>query len=102
VLNHLAKGNTIESAQKLFGVGTTAIKRWKKLKKETGSVEDAERKPRTPEICPVRLESYVSENPDNYLHETAKEFNCTPQAIFYALRRLKITRKKNGTLCGKK
>ena len=102
VLEYLAKGNTYASAKDLFGVGETAIKRWKKLKQETGSVEDVKRKPRTPDICPDLLASYVNKNPDKYLREIAEEFNCTPQAIFYALKRMKITRKKNGTVCGKK
>lgn len=102
VLKHLSEGNTLKATQEVFGVGITAMQRWKKLKLETGSVEDTKRKERTPEICPDQLQTYINEKPDSYLREIAEKFNCTPQAIFYALKRLKITRKKNDTLCGKK
>ena len=41
------------------------------------------------------LRQAVADNPDIYLYELAKIFNCTEQAVFYALEKLKITRKKN-------
>jgi len=40
------------------------------------------------------LRQAVADNPDIYLYELAKIFNCTEQAVFYALEKLKITRKK--------
>ena len=39
----------------------------------------------------------MAEKPDAYLSELAKLFNCTDSAVFYALRRWKITRKKTVT-----
>jgi hypothetical protein len=36
----------------------------------------------------------VEENPDAFLKEYAERFNCTPIAVFYALEKLNITRKK--------
>ncbi|WP_320412793.1 IS630 transposase-related protein [Candidatus Rhabdochlamydia oedothoracis] len=36
----------------------------------------------------------IEKNPDHFLSEIAKHFGLTLQAIFYALKRLKITRKK--------
>jgi predicted DNA-binding protein YlxM (UPF0122 family) len=36
----------------------------------------------------------IEQNPDHFLSEIAKHFNLSLQAIFYALKRLKITRKK--------
>ncbi|HEY2810873.1 MAG TPA: IS630 transposase-related protein [Rhabdochlamydiaceae bacterium] len=36
----------------------------------------------------------IKKNPDHFLSEMATHFNTTLQAIFYALQRLKITRKK--------
>ena len=41
-----------------------------------------------------KLRQAVSEKPDAFLKEYAKQFNCTPVAIFYALEDLNITRKK--------
>jgi hypothetical protein len=37
----------------------------------------------------------VAEKPDAYLRELAGKFNCTGSAVFYALKKLKITRKKS-------
>jgi transposase len=41
-----------------------------------------------------KLLEYVETNPDHFLSEIAEHFAVTLQAIFYALKRLKITRKK--------
>ena len=86
----------MEKAREVFGVGTTTIKEWRKLKKETGGLEKRPLDRKPTKICPDRLKAYVKENPDSYLSEIAEIFNCTPEAVFYALKRLKITRKKNG------
>jgi len=40
------------------------------------------------------LIKYIQEHPDHFLSEIGKHFSLTPQTIFYALKRLKITRKK--------
>lgn len=40
------------------------------------------------------LKQAVEEHPDSELSELANLFSCTPQAVFYALKRMKITRKK--------
>ena len=96
VLKYISKGHTIQEAHEVFEVGTTTIKEWKKLQKETGKLENRplERKP--PKLCPERLKAYINENPDSYQDEIAKVFNCTQSAVSYALKRLKLTRKKNG------
>ena len=96
VLNYLSKGNSIQKAHEVFDVGTTTIKRWKKLKAETGKLENRplNRKPR--KLDSDLLKAYVKSNPDSYQEEIAKEFNCTQSAVSYALKRLKLTRKKNG------
>jgi len=95
VLKYLDKGHTIEEAHKVFEVGTTTIKEWKRLKKETGKLENRPLNRKNRKICPERLIAYINENPDSYLKETAEVFNCTDAAIYYALKRLKISRKKN-------
>jgi transposase len=101
VLKYLSKGHTLEEAHQVFEVGTTTIKGWKILQKETGKLDKRplERKPF--KIDSDKLMAYIGEHPDSYLREIAEVFNCTDQAVFYALKRLKITRKKNRKLCGK-
>jgi len=101
VLKFIGKGNSIQKAHEVFEVGITTIKEWKKLQKETGKLENRPLHRKPTKICPIRLKSYINENPDSYLEEIAEVFNCTPQAVFYALKREKLTRKKNPKLCGK-
>ncbi len=96
VMKHLDKGHTIKETAELFEVGTTTIKEWKKLRAETGSLEHRPHKRKCSKICSDRLVAYLNEHPDSFLIEIAEVFNCTPQAVFYALKRLGITRKKNG------
>jgi transposase len=96
VMNYLDKGHTIKETSEVFDVGTTTIKRWKRLRAESGSLEHRTHKRTCSKICPDRLVAYISEHPDSFLIEIAAIFNCTPQAVFYALKRLGITRKKNG------
>ena len=96
VLDFIDKGNTQEAAHKLFGVGTTTIKEWKKLKLETGNLEVRPLNRKGRKICAEELESYIAEYPDSYQNEAAEHFGCTQPAVHYALKRLNLTRKKNG------
>ena len=96
VMNYIAKGHTIEETHEVFGVGTTTIKEWKKLQTETGSLKKRELNRKPGKIDSDRLKAYITEHPDSYLCEIANVFKCTIPAVFYALKRLGITRKKNG------
>ncbi len=48
-----------------------------------------------------KLIDYIEKNPDHFLSEIAKHFNITLQAVFYALKSLKITRKKSSRFISK-
>ena len=96
VLQYISKGHSVREAHEVFGVGTTTIKEWKKLKHETGNLETRPLNRKGRKICAGELESYIAEHPDSYQNEAAEHFGCTQPAIHYALKRLNITRKKNG------
>jgi transposase len=96
VMNFIDKGNSMQKAHEVFEVGTTTIKEWKKLRKETGELTKRPVKAKFQKICPDKLKAYIRENPDSYLSEIAEKFRCTATAISKALKRMKITRKKNG------
>ncbi len=49
-------------------------------------------------INPEELKTYVKEHPDACQKEIAKKFKCTSEAVRKALKRLKITQKKDCTL----
>ena len=95
VLKYIEKGHTIQQAHEVFEVGITTIKEWRKLKKETGKLENRTLTRNSKKICPDRLIAYITEHPDSYQSELAEVFKCSQPAIFYAMQRLKISRKKN-------
>lgn len=94
VLNHLEKNPDKKAASVLFQVGIATVFRWVSRKKINGNVEPLRRKYAYKKIDDQKLIEYVKTNPDHFLSEIAEYFGLTLQAIFYALKRLKITRKK--------
>ena len=95
VLNYLEKNNNRKAASLLFQVGVATIYRWISRKKEKGNVQPLCRPYAYKKINDQKLVEYVKAHPDHFLSEIAQHFSLTPQAIFYALKRLKITRKKS-------
>lgn len=95
VLQYLEKNQNREAASRLFQVGVATIYRWLSRKKEKGNVEPLRRPHAYKRIDDQKLINYIEKNPDHFLSEIGRHFNLTPQAIFYALKRLKITRKKS-------
>lgn len=94
VLNYLEMNPDKKAASHLFQVGIATIHRWVARKKLTGNVQPLRRKYAYKKIDDEKLIEYVQTHPDHFLSEIAKHFGLTLQAIFYALKRLKITRKK--------
>ena len=81
--------------QEAFGIPAETYYDWKKKLEngfEFGKKAKGERRRK---IDKAALEQAVEEDPDAFLWELAEQFNCTPAAIFYALEKLKITRKKS-------
>lgn len=95
VLSHIDAGATIKAVSELFSVGTTTIKNWKKMRTVLGSVTRRQRTKKAYKINEGELLRYIKCNPDAFLHEIAFHFKVTPPAIFIALKRLNITRKKS-------
>ena len=94
VIGYRQEGHTQKEAKDVFKVSTVTISAWEKKLREEGTLEKKplNRKPR--KLDPERLKAYIKAHPDAYLREIAEEFNCCETAVTYALRRLKITRKK--------
>ena len=98
VMKFIEEGNSIKSTAEQFSIGETTIKEWKKLRNETGSLEKRPLNRTFKKIDPEKLKAFVEENPDAYQYEIAEHFGCVQNAVFEALKKLNITRKKNGTL----
>jgi len=73
-----------------FGISTRTLYRWKK------NIHPVEKrnKPAT-KINMEALRKHVQEYPDAYQYERASFFGVSANCILYALRRLKLSHKKN-------
>jgi len=90
VVDYVENGGGITKAAALFKVGRATIYRW--LGREdlqASKVEHRERK-----IDWEALRKDVEENPEARLIERARKFGVRASAISYALKKMKITRKK--------
>jgi len=94
VLDYLNRNNDKNAASELFKVGIATVYRWVKQKMEKGHLEPHHREYVYKKLDYNLLAQYVKDHPDYFLLEIAEHFSVTEQAIFYALKKLKITRKK--------
>jgi len=94
VLSHVSKGHTQEATAKLFGIGITTLKGWKKRKEANESLEPRIRQRKPKKLPPDELRAFVNAHPDAYLIEIAGHFGCSITSVRRALIKLKITRKK--------
>jgi len=93
-------GHSKKETAAVYKVGTTTLQAWKSQLTETGTLAPKKRKETWRKISPEELEKYIERHPDAYLREIAKVFSCSENSIFKALKRLKISRKKNDALQG--
>jgi transposase len=88
------KGHFFDELREAFGISSATYYNWKKkLKKGYNDVKIKRKHHR--KIDKEALGKAVAETPDAFLKESAKLFNCTTTAIYYALVKLNITRKKD-------
>jgi transposase len=87
------KGHSFGELREAFGISSATYYDWEE-KLEKGYYDVKIKRERHRKIDKEVLERAVAENPDAFLKEFAKLFNCTTTAIYYALVKLNITRKK--------
>ena len=100
VIDYMGEGHTQKETAATFKVSTSTLWKWKSQLNESGTLAPKKRKETWRKIDPEKLRKYVDEHPDAYQHEAAAAFGVRIYAIQKALKRLKITRKKNDTLQG--
>ena len=93
-------GHTLEETHQTFKVSRSTIQEWEKQLKETGDLGKKELHRGFRKIDPEKLKAYVAEHPNAYQSEMAEAFGCSESSIRDALRRHKITRKKDYRLPG--
>jgi len=84
------KNLTFEKVSERFGIGIRTLFRWQKRIEP----KIKRNKPAT-KIDMNKLREDVKHYPDAYLSERAERLNASVSGIFYALRRLEISYKKN-------
>ena len=81
---------SIREAARRFGISPNTIYKWGKKIEPKGW-----RKQRMSKIDMKKLEEDVINNPDAYQYERAKRLEVSQAAVYFGLRRLGVTYKKN-------
>lgn len=92
-LAYLDKCGNISTVCTAYHISRSTLYAWIK-KQEQGDLSCQSGGSRGFKVDREQLKIYVEQNPDTYLHEIAKVFNCGTSTIFYALQSLGITYKK--------
>ena len=87
------EGHTFKQLKEAFGIPSETYYQWKE-KLESGYYEITIKRERKRKIDKEVLRQAVVDKPDAYLKDLAKQFGCTATAVFYALEKLDIKRKK--------
>ena len=88
------EGHTFRELKEAFGIPPETYYQLKE-KLEAGYYNVKVVHERKRKINKNDLKQAIAEKPDAFLRELAEKFKCTESAVFYALKKLKITRKKN-------
>jgi len=87
-------GHSFRELKNTFNIPSETYYQWKD-KLNNGYTGEKIFRERKRKIDKEKLKKAVEDRPDIYLFELADMFSCTPQAVFYMLEKLKITRKKS-------
>ena len=87
------EGHTFKQLREAFGIPSETYYDWKE-KLASGYYRTKVKQERKRKIDKEALKQAVAEKPDAYLKELAEPFNCTATAVFYALEKINMTRKK--------
>ena len=88
------EGHTFNELKETFKIPAETYYQWKE-KLEYGYYDTKIIRERKRKINKDEIKQMVAEKPDIYLRELAGKFRCTEVAVFYALEKLNITRKKS-------
>ncbi len=92
-ITYKQNGHTFAQLREAFDIPSATYYDWE-AKLNNGHFDIIVRRERHRKIDKEALIKAVAEKPDAFLKEYAEQFSCTPTAVFYALEKLNITRKK--------
>ncbi|MDD3470801.1 MAG: IS630 transposase-related protein [Thermoguttaceae bacterium] len=88
-------GATFKQLKAVFGIDRKTYTAWVTHRNGTGSViPEQVFRSRRRKINKEALRKVVEKRPDAYLSELAALFQCSIPAVFYALKKMKVTLKK--------
>jgi transposase len=87
------EGHTFKQLREAFGIPAETCYDWQE-KLGNGYYEIKIKRERRRKIDKEKLKQALAEKPDAYLKELAGQSGCTAAAVFYALEKLNMTRKK--------
>lgn len=87
-----SEGLTYEETAKRFGIGKTTLVRWHQRLEPLMNRDKSATK-----VDMSVLKQDIENHPDSYQHERAEQLKVSQAGIWYALKRLGITYKKNST-----
>ena len=93
VVAYKQEGHTFAQLREAFDIPSATYYDWE-AKLNNGHFDITIKRERRRKIDKEALKQAVAEKPDAFLKEYAEQFNCTPTAVYYALEKLNITRKK--------
>jgi transposase-like protein len=85
------EGHTFKQLREAFGIPSETYYEWKG-NFESGYYGTKVKRERNRKIDKDGLKQEIAEKPDAYLRELAEKYGCTESAVFYALKKLSITR----------
>ena len=101
VVQNILGGMPHQEAVRIFKIGSDTLTRWLRKHRQTGDLSTPLRgRYSSKRLCDSDLISFVESNSDRTLEEISEHFEMSSTAIWYRLKRLNITRKKNHALRG--
>ena len=95
VLSYYDDNHSQEETIERFSISCSSLKRWLKMRRETGSyLLKARPAKRKRKLDGEEIKAYLEKHPDAYLREIATIFEVSVSAVWYACQRHKLTRKK--------
>jgi len=92
-ITYKQNGHTFAQLHKAFDIPSATYYDWE-AKLNNGYFDIIVKRERHRKIDKEALIKAAHEKPDAFLKEYAEQFNCTSTAVFYALEKLNMTRKK--------
>jgi putative transposase len=94
VIEYVENGGSKKQACTTYNIGHNTIYRWLRQRKESKTFDPKRREIFYRKCDAEKLKGLIKQSPDATLKELGKKLKLQPSTIFYALERLKMTRKK--------